>query len=187
MERGEARALLTRLAEQLADPGQPIPPQLSRASVVAALRLATEALGAARARRAGWAQIDGAARGNPGPAGIGVVLGEAGGTATEEIARPLGTATNNVAEYQALLTALERLRALGFTSAEIASDSELLVRQMRGEFRVTSPHLRRLHAAARRLAAAFAPFEIRHVPRAANARADALANRAIDEAGGRAG
>jgi len=187
MDPSEAHALLTRLAEGLADPAQAVPHDLPREPVVAALRLAAQALGAGRTGRGGWAQIDGAARGNPGPAGIGVVLGEAGAPPREEIARYLGRATNNVAEYQALLAALERLRALGFTSAQIASDSELLVKQMRGEYRVTSPHLRPLHAAARRLAAGFAPFEIRHVPREANASADALANRAIDEGSARGG
>ncbi len=130
------------------------------------------------ASRAGRASIDGGARGNPGDAGCGVVL-EAGGR-REEHTLVLGTATNNIAEYAALLVALERARALGLEELEVRSDSELLVEQMNGRYRVKAPHLKALWLHARTLAAAFRRVAIVHVPREANRRADALANQAID-------
>jgi ribonuclease HI len=126
----------------------------------------------------GRASIDGGARGNPGAAGCGVVL-ETGGHREEHILF-LGTATNNVAEYAALLATLERAHALGLVELDVRSDSQLLVEQMNGRYRVKAPHLKPLWLRARTLAAELRRFSIVHVPREANRDADALANRAID-------
>jgi len=125
------------------------------------------------------AWIDGAARGNPGAAGFGVILEHDGGR--EEIGGFLGRTTNNVAEYAALLALLLRARELALVRLEVASDSELVVKQMRGIYRVKAPHLKPLFDEVRALASGIAHFSLAHVPRAANRAADRLANRAIDE------
>lgn len=127
-------------------------------------------------------ETDGAARGNPGPAGIGVVGRSPAGEVVFRLAEPIGRATNNVAEYRALIAGLERALALGAENVRVQSDSELIVRQMLGEYRVRDAGLRPLHEKARRLAARVASFTIVHVPRSANAEADRLANLAIDSA-----
>lgn len=127
--------------------------------------------------------VDGGARGNPGPAAIGVVVSRPDGEVLEELAEPIGVATNNVAEYRALLRGLERARALGATEAEIVNDSELVARQLTGAYKVKHPALRPLHAEAMAALAGFASWRIRSVPRARNARADELVNRALDEEG----
>ncbi len=124
------------------------------------------------------AWVDGGSRGNPGEAGCGVVL-DLGG-AREEHYLFLGRATNNVAEYTGLLAALERALAVGVTEILVHSDSELLVNQMTGAYRVKQPHLQRLWLAAQQLTRSFKRFAVRHVPRAANAEADRLANLAMD-------
>jgi len=129
--------------------------------------------------RKGRASIDGGARGNPGAAGCGVVLET--GAHREEHTLYLGTATNNVAEYAALLAALERARTLELDGLDVRSDSLLLVEQMNGRYRVKAAHLKPLWLRARTLAATLRSFSISHVPRAANRAADALVNRAIDE------
>ena len=123
---------------------------------------------------------DGAARGNPGPAGAGVFICEPSGRTLLERARYLGEATNNVAEYQALLLGLEEAAKLGAFEVEIRSDSELLVRQMTGDYRVRSAALQGLHARARVLEGRFDRVDYLHVRRAENSDADRLANRAID-------
>jgi ribonuclease HI len=125
------------------------------------------------------AAIDGGSRGNPGEAGCGVVLELAGGR-HEEHTLYLGRTTNNVAEYAALLAALERATALGVRVLEVRSDSELLVKQVTGAYRVKAPHLQRLWLRVQELARALARFRIAHVPRESNAAADRLANRAMD-------
>jgi ribonuclease HI len=126
------------------------------------------------------AHIDGGARGNPGPAGYGVFVEPLEGGPPIEIYGFLGFATNNVAEYAALLALLEYAAASRTRSLRILSDSELLVRQVRGEYRVKDPRLRVLHAAARRLMEGMPSVTIEHVRREANRDADALANRAMD-------
>ncbi len=126
--------------------------------------------------------IDGAARGNPGPAGIGILITGPDGQVVEQIHRSIGEATNNVAEYRALLLALERARALGCAEIDVYSDSELLVRQLQGRYQVKHPVLRALYTKARSRAAGFRRFHITHVPREENVEADALANRGIEEA-----
>ncbi|MFQ5959808.1 MAG: ribonuclease HI family protein [Candidatus Methylomirabilales bacterium] len=124
--------------------------------------------------------IDGAARGNPGPAGIGVVLWDEAGAIREEHQAYIGKATNNMAEYEALLFGLRKARELGYTAVKVFSDSELLVRQIRGEYRVKHPRLRKFYDQVDHLVRSFDAFEIDHVRRGMNTRADLLANRAIE-------
>jgi ribonuclease HI len=127
--------------------------------------------------------VDGGARGNPGPAAAGAVVSTPDGDVLDEARRVLGVATNNVAEYRGLLLGLERARALGADEVEIVNDSELVAKQMNGEYKVKHPDMKPLHAEATRALAAFAGWRIRSVPRAQNAAADALVNQALDEAG----
>ncbi|MEW5984905.1 MAG: ribonuclease HI family protein [Acidobacteriota bacterium] len=126
--------------------------------------------------------IDGGARGNPGLAGYGVRVVGADGSMVDEIAEAIGVATNNVAEYRGLLAALEYADAHGLRDITIRSDSELLVRQMRGEYRVRNAGLRALHAEASRLVRRIGLVHFEHVRRRQNAEADALANKAMDQA-----
>jgi ribonuclease HI len=126
--------------------------------------------------------IDGASRGNPGPAGIGVMIREEGGPLERELWKYIGEATNNVAEYEALLLALGEAGKLKVAEVTIRSDSELVVRQVEGRYRVKHPRLAKLHSQACNLMKALPSFHIEHVGRERNRRADALANRAIDEA-----
>jgi probable phosphoglycerate mutase len=128
------------------------------------------------------AYIDGGARGNPGPAGYGVRIEDEAGMLVEEFSEAIGTATNNVAEYQGLLAALRYALNHGLGQLLIRSDSELLVKQMRGEYRVKHPGLKPLHAEALRLAGRLDRVEFEHVRRAMNAEADRLANLAMDDA-----
>lgn len=123
---------------------------------------------------------DGGARGNPGPAGIGFVLAV---TAAPVIyySQYVGETTNNVAEYRALIAGLKRAQQSGVTEVEVRLDSELVVRQMKGEYRVKDDKLKPLFAEAQRLTARFQRITFQHVPREKNARADALVNKAIDK------
>jgi ribonuclease HI len=123
--------------------------------------------------------IDGAARGNPGPAAYAVVLARPGQPTVEE-ADTIGTATNNVAEYTALIEGLQLAAELGVRKLAVFSDSELLVKQMNGEYRVKNPDLLDLYREAKRLAAGFDRVTVAHVRREQNARADALGNAALD-------
>ncbi len=125
---------------------------------------------------------DGAARGNPGPAGAGAVLLNERGEALAELTRFLGVATNNVAEYSALIMGLEEAWRLGVESLEVRLDSLLVVQQIRGAWKIKHPNIKPLAARAGELLAGFPEKRIRHIPREQNAHADALANRAIDEA-----
>jgi ribonuclease HI len=126
---------------------------------------------------------DGAARGNPGPAAIGVVIEDGEGRTVYEASRALGTKTNNEAEYLALITALEYLRELRASEADICLDSELVVRQLNGEYKVKEPRLKALHGQVVMLLNAVPKHRIRHVRREQNARADELANEALDAKG----
>lgn len=126
--------------------------------------------------------VDGGARGNPGPAAIGVVVSDADGRLVEEVAEAIGEATNNVAEYRALLRGLERARALGADEVEVVGDSELVAKQVSGQYKVKHAGLRPLHAEALRALAGFTRWQVRTVPRAQNADADALVNAALDAA-----
>lgn len=125
------------------------------------------------------AWIDGAARGNPGEAGFGVLFRRNG--EEEEIAGFLGRTTNNVAEYVALLAALTYAKRLGIQRLALYSDSELVVRQLAGAYRVKAPHLIPIFLKILEIRRSIPRVEIRHVPRQENRRADGLANRAIDE------
>ena len=127
------------------------------------------------------ASIDGAARGNPGPAGAGVHIEAVDGRPAEELFEALGKATNNVAEYSALLLALARAGEMRAETVEIMSDSLLLVQQVNGVFKVKAPHLIPLVSEAVRRAKGFRRFSIRHVPREKNRLADRLANLGADE------
>jgi dinuclear metal center YbgI/SA1388 family protein len=124
--------------------------------------------------------IDGGSRGNPGPSAIGVVIEDGDGEILQTVSRVIGIGTNNVAEYKALLTGLDAAERLGAQVVEVVSDSELLVRQMRGEYKVRNEGLKPLYDEARARAAGFCGFSIRHVERNLNARADALVNQALD-------
>ncbi len=123
---------------------------------------------------------DGGARGNPGPAGIGFVVVSDTGEERAAAGRYLGEVTNNVAEYEALLAGLRAARALGVDELLVRADSELVVKQMRGEYRVKHPNLKPLFVAAQELVRGFAKVRFEHVRRADNARADGLANEAMD-------
>lgn len=125
--------------------------------------------------------IDGAARDNPGPAAVGIVIKE-GGRVVAEIGETIGRTTNNVAEYRALIRALEEAKTRGARSVEVCSDSELLVRQLRREYKVKSPDLSPLYLEANRLLTSFDHYVITKIARGENAAADALANRALDAA-----
>ncbi len=129
--------------------------------------------------------MDGASRGNPGPSGYGVFMTTDAGEIIE-ISGYLGTTTNNVAEYSGLLEALSVARNEGATEVEIVADSELMVKQMLGQYRVRHPNLVPLFERARSIARQFRKFSIRHTLRAGNKDADRLANLAVDRADGRA-
>jgi len=124
--------------------------------------------------------VDGGARGNPGPAAAAAVVSAPDGRVLDQAAVRLGRATNNVAEYRGLLLGLERAAALGATEVEVVNDSELIAKQINGEYKVKHEDLKPLHAQARDALGAFERWSIRSVPRAENAAADALVNRALD-------
>ena len=125
--------------------------------------------------------IDGASRGNPGDAGFGVHVTRPDGTEVAGLFGYLGRATNNVAEYEALLHALRYALGRGARRVRVFSDSELVVRQVEGRYRVKHPDMVPLHAEARSLLSRFDEARITHVPREQNKEADRLANRALDE------
>jgi ribonuclease HI len=125
-------------------------------------------------------RTDGGARGNPGPAGIGVVLEAPDGEVVAEVAKGIGHATNNVAEYQALLEGLELAAGQGVRELDVFSDSLLMVEQMKGRYKVKNPGLQPLHARARRLVGSFDRVRFHAVRRELNKAADALANQAMD-------
>ena len=126
--------------------------------------------------------IDGGARGNPGPAGWGVVIQSQGGDTVAELYGAIGSATNNVAEYHGLLSALGWCVEHGATEVHVRSDSLLLVQQMLGKYRVRNEGLKPLHGRARLLGARIGRVSYEHVPRELNRQADRLANVAMDEA-----
>ena len=128
--------------------------------------------------------IDGGSRGNPGPAGFGVRVETAEGELIEELHESIGVATNNVAEYRGLLAALRYAIDRGERDVTVRSDSELLVKQMLGVYRVKHPGLQPLHAEARLLVAKLGRVKFQHVRRELNTHADRLANTAMDEATG---
>ena len=131
------------------------------------------------------ANVDGGARGNPGPAGYGVFIEDEAGHAVAELSEYLGHTTNNFAEYSGLLAALDYAVSHGAKALRVISDSELMVKQIKGQYKVNSPSLKDLHGEAKRLIHQLDRFEIRHVLREKNVQADRLANRAMDKGMGK--
>ena len=123
---------------------------------------------------------DGASRGNPGPAGAGAQIVDDDGVVLAEVAEGIGETTNNVAEYRAVIRGLERARELGASDVLLRSDSQLLINQLTGRYRVKTPHLQPLHRRVRELAAGFGSIEFEHVRRERNVEADRLANQGVD-------
>jgi ribonuclease HI len=124
---------------------------------------------------------DGASRGNPGPAAIGIVFGHKGGPELAEHSEAIGRATNNAAEYHAVVRALEHCKRWKVKRVHLNMDSELIVRQLHGTYRVKSPDLRPLYQQVVFLSKGLEEFRVRHIKRSRNGHADALANRALDE------
>lgn len=124
--------------------------------------------------------VDGGARGNPGPAAIAAVVQEPGGSVLEERGERIGRATNNVAEYKALLLGIEMASALGAKELELVGDSELIVKQVKGEYKVKDATMRELHAEVKQALRGFDSWSIRHVRREHNSEADRLVNEALD-------
>ena len=130
------------------------------------------------------ANIDGGSRGNPGPASYGVVVRNERGEIVAKLKKYIGRMTNNVAEYYGLIAALDYAQSHDVRALRVESDSELLVRQMRGHYKVKSPDLRPLFERAKKMSQPFESFRIDHVYREQNSEADALANEALDETSG---
>jgi len=130
------------------------------------------------------ANVDGAARGNPGPAAYGVMIRDSKGEVVARLKKYIGRMTNNVAEYYGLIAALDYAQAHGVKALRIESDSELMVKQMRGQYKVKSEDLRPLYERAAKMTKGFESFRIDHVYREQNREADALANQALDETTG---
>jgi ribonuclease HI len=126
--------------------------------------------------------VDGGSRGNPGPAAAASVVSTPSGEVLDEASELLGTVTNNVAEYRALLLGLARAVALGATEVEVVNDSELIAKQVQGLYKVKHAAMRPLYSEAMAALRAFEGWKIRSVPRAQNAHADALVNAALDDA-----
>lgn len=124
--------------------------------------------------------VDGGARGNPGPAAIGVVVRDDGGGVLEEVGEKIGETTNNVAEYRALLKGIELAAALGGSELELVGDSQLVVRQVEGRYKVKNAGMKELHEEVKRALRGFDSWSIRHVRRKENADADRLVNEALD-------
>jgi ribonuclease HI len=124
--------------------------------------------------------VDGGARGNPGPAAIAAVVATLDGEVIERSGELIGEATNNVAEYRAMLLGIERARALGAREVELVGDSELIVRQLRGEYKVKDRNLAELHGRARAALAELEGWSVRNVPREQNAEADTIVNETLD-------
>jgi ribonuclease HI len=131
------------------------------------------------------ANIDGGSRGNPGPASYGVVIRDPRGEIVARLKKYIGRTTNNVAEYYGLIAALDYAQSNNIRALRIESDSELMVKQMRGQYKVKSPDLKPLFERAKKMSQTFSTFRIDHVYREQNKEADALANEAMDEADGK--
>jgi ribonuclease HI len=126
--------------------------------------------------------VDGGSRGNPGPAAAAAVLSTPDGDVVDEAHEFLGVATNNVAEYRGVLLGLARAKELGATEVEVVNDSELVARQINGQYKVKHPDMKPLFLEAKTALSGFEKWSIRNVPRAKNADADALVNQALDAA-----
>lgn len=124
---------------------------------------------------------DGGARGNPGPAAYGVVIKDANGSVLKQHGRYIGSTTNNQAEYRGLIDALEHAKDMGATEVDCFLDSELLVKQMKGEYRVKDPELAKLYVRVHNLMVMIGKVSFTHIRRALNKEADAMVNKALDE------
>jgi len=124
--------------------------------------------------------VDGGARGNPGPAAAAAVVSDPDGEVLDEAAEVLGVVTNNVAEYRGLLLGLQRAQELGATEVDVVNDSELIAKQVNGEYKVKHAAMKPLHRAATEVLEGFDRWSVRSVPRAQNAHADSLVNQALD-------
>lgn len=185
-KRMAAARLLTKLAEDdsigvISDTVRDMDPREVRDLLSFAARLLHPA--GTEHHRELFIHVDGASIGNPGPAGAGVVIMDQNNRKTATISQPLGTATNNVAEYRALIMGLTRAKELGASRVHILADSELMVKQITGDYRVKDVKLRALSREALELIDSFDYFDIVHVDREKNGEADRLAKRAA-EAGG---
>ena len=129
---------------------------------------------------------DGASRGNPGPASAGAVIKDREGNNLAEVSETLGKATNNRAEYMGLIRGLEEARRLGASKVNVYADSQLMIRQVLGQYKVKHPDLKELAQRVKQLLSGFRAWRAVHIPRGQNAEADALANRALDKEAGRA-
>lgn len=172
LTREQAGRVLERAAQLLEQAAAPSLPRTVSREV--------PAVGASNALRM-RVYSDGAARGNPGPAGAGAVLVEPNGQVVDRLGKFLGTQTNNFAEYMGLILGLRRAKELGVQEIEVFADSELMIRQLGGRYQVKSPSLRPLYEEALELLNAFNRVKLVHVPREMNAAADEMSNRAIDE------
>jgi ribonuclease HI len=173
LEPEDLRALLEAAAARAPAP-KPAPKP-----VQAALPLGNAAAPGALVRAKVYS--DGASRGNPGPAGAGAAILDEQGQVVELLKRYLGRQTNNVAEYQAAILGLTRARELGVREVELVADSQLLIRQLGGQYQVKHPGIRPLYEECVRLLKAFEKVRLVHVPREQNTLADEMSNRAIDE------
>ncbi|HEX5748622.1 MAG TPA: ribonuclease HI family protein [Archangium sp.] len=181
LTREDLGRLLEAAASQLA-PRAPAPPAAEpRRPARTPPPLPTESTGPAGVPSSLKLFSDGAARGNPGPAGAGAVLVDAEGRVVARLGRFLGVQTNNYAEYMGLLLGLKHARSLGVKELEVLADSELLIRQLQGRYQVKSPTLRPLYEEASALLKEFSRVKLAHVPREKNKAADEMSNRAIDE------
>jgi len=125
--------------------------------------------------------IDGACKGNPGPASIGAVIRSKDGEVLKELSEPIGNTTNNVAEYFSLIFALQEAAVMGASKVSVKTDSQLMARQYNGEYRVKEPHVKLLQRLVQRLKGYFEECLVVHIPREENKEADKLANRAFDQ------
>ena len=125
---------------------------------------------------------DGGSRGNPGPAAVGVVITDSSGEVIGEVSQAIGVATNNTAEYEAVIRGLARAGELGATEVDLVGDSELVAKQITGQYKVKHPDMKPLHASVKQALLQFSEWTIKTVPRAQNSDADALVNQALDAA-----
>ncbi len=175
-----ARTELVRYLRRLLPRSRPAPPAPAAASGALAGATSAGSLPAIPSSSHAILRADGASRGNPGPAAIGVCIEDEAGTVFHSFGRRIAPTTNNVAEYEAVLAGLEAARTLGLLSLEMRLDSELVVRQLNGQYKVRHPALASLKHDVDRLLAGFRFVRVVHVPREENREADRLANRALD-------
>lgn len=169
----EARGLFSSIQKRLFGPAPPAPPKPHKSAEQ----------GGVNEDRTFSVYVDGASRGNPGLAGAGAVIKDGEGNVVKRLKRSLGITTNNIAEYKALIMGLKGAKRLGLSRVKIFADSELVVKQLKGEYRVKNEGLKPLHTEARDLARGFEGFTITYISRDKNAEADKLANKAIDHRG----